>query len=332
MRLNTILLALMTVAASLSAQAQSITLRFGYGLAEDHPQGKGVKRFTELVAKKTGGKVNINSFSASQLGSDTEVAADARAGTLDIAAVSSAPLVSVQKEFALFDLPFLFANEHQADAVVDGPIGQAILDRLADKNLVGLCYWENGFRNMTNNVRPITKLEDLKGLKVRTMQNQVYMDSFNSLGATAVPLPFPSVYLALASHTVDGEENPYTIILSNKFYEVQKYLSITRHAYSPFVILVSKQTWDKLPADQQQALHSACKEAAVYERELNRSLNDELLEKLRKNGMEVNELSDAEVQRIRVTLKPVIVRFARQIDPALINQALQKIKEVSPAK
>src|SRR5262249_43311874 len=153
---------------------------------------------------------------------------------------------------ALWDTPFLFSNVTEADAVLDGPIGEKVMAKLQEKGLVGLVYWENGFRNLTNSKHPVNKLEDLNGIKLRVMQNNVFLDSFKTLGTNAVPLAFSELFTALETGTVDGQENPFNTILSSKFYEVQKYLTITNHVYSPWIVLASKKWWDQLSKAEQK--------------------------------------------------------------------------------
>ena len=198
------------------AEAQERKLKFGYSVHETNPLGKGATRFSELVAEKSGQKIVVKNYPATQLGSETQMISATQGGVQEIVGVSSAPLVGLVEEFALFDLPFFFANAKEADAVVDGPVGRQLLDKLGDKGLIGLCFWENGFRHVTNSKQPISKPEDIEGLKLRTMQNPVYIDAFNTLGANAVPMPWPEVYTALETGAIDAQENPFSIVFANK--------------------------------------------------------------------------------------------------------------------
>lgn len=211
-------------------------------------------------------------------------------------------LVGITKEMALWDTPFLFDDTRQADTILDGPIGQKVLDRLKDKGLVGLTYWENGFRQLTNSIRPVATLEDLADLKLRVMQNNVYLDSFKTLGANAIPLPFSELYSALENNIIDGQENPYDIILSSKFYAVQKYLSITNHIYSPWVVLVSKKWWDGLNATEQKVLLDAARASRDFERQDTRNESVRTLADLQAKGLVVNKLPASEVARMREKL------------------------------
>ena len=214
---------LLFAAAQAGAQVNEHSIKFGYGTPSEHPIGQGATKFAELVGQKSNGKIKIRNYPASALGADMQMVSATQGGVQEVVAVSSAPLVGIVKDFGLFDFPFLFANEKEADAVLDGPVGRKLLDKLADKGIVGLCYFENGFRNVTNSKRPITKMEDIAGLKLRTLQSPVYIETFNTLGANAVPMPFPEVYQALESKAIDAQENPYANIHASKYYEVQKY-------------------------------------------------------------------------------------------------------------
>jgi TRAP-type transport system periplasmic protein len=313
----------------LQASAQDARVaKFGYGIAEDHPLGQGALKFAQAVEQRSGGKLKVKTYAANVLGSETAMVSSTQGGVQEIVGTSSAPLVGIVKEFALFDLPFLFANEAEADAVLDGPVGRSLLDKLQGKGLYGLCYWETGFRNVTNSKRPIAKAEDLKGLKLRTMQNPVYIEAFNTLGANAVPMPFTELYTALETKAVDGQENPYGIIYANKMHEVQRYLSATRHAYSPFVVMVSQKYWDKLAADDRKVMQDACIEAGTYQRKLNRDANQKILEQMKAAGIQFNELPPAEVARLRQELQPVVDKFSKQIGEETVRQTMAEIDKV----
>ena len=288
--------------APLAALAQDIKprlIRFGYGLNEQSNQGRAAKFFAEAVEKNSGGKMKVRAIGAAALGPDTQMQQALVGGAQEMMVGSTATLVGITKEMALWDTPFLFGNAKEADAVLDGPIGQKVMDKLQDKGLVGLAYWENGFRNLTNTKRPVARLEDLSGIKLRVMQNNVYLDSFKLLGANAVPLPFSELFSALETNTVDGQENPFNTILSSKFYEVQKYLSITNHVYSPWVVLVSKKWWDQLSKDEHKVLLDAAKASRDFERKDTREEAVKALADLKAKGMQINEVSAAESGRMR---------------------------------
>jgi TRAP-type transport system periplasmic protein len=291
-----------------AAVAQDIKprlIRFGYGLNEQSNQGRAVKMFADAVEKNSGGKMKVRSIGSAALGSDVQMQAALAGGAQEMMVGSTATLVGTVKEMALWDTPFLFNNTREADAILDGPLGQKVIDKLPAKGLVGLVYWENGFRNLTNNKRPVTKMEDLDGIKLRVMQNNIYLDSFKSLGANAIPLPFSELFSALETKTVDGQENPYNTILSSKFFEVQKYLSITNHVYSPWIVLVSKKWWDGLSAAEQKILMDAAKASRDFERKDTRAEGEKALTELKAKGMQINEVSAPEAARMRERLAKI---------------------------
>jgi tripartite ATP-independent transporter DctP family solute receptor len=226
------------------------------------------------------------------------------------------------------DLPFLFGNGREADAIVDGPIGKQLRDKLTDKGLIGLGYWELGFRSLTNSRHPVAKLQDFKGLKIRVVQSPIYIDLFNTLGANAVPRPFPELYSALEQRAVDGQENPLKSIELSKFHEVQPHLSLTRHIYSPLSVLIGKKTWDKLSADEQKLIQDALTESQAYQRQFARAEDDKALAML-KTHMKVAELPPAEVAKARPVLsyrsiRTNGIRVANFIKPVSVEHRVSR--------
>jgi TRAP-type transport system periplasmic protein len=305
--------ALLAPLASQAADIKPRLIRFGYGLNEQSNQGRAAKFFAEQVEKASGGKMKVRAIGAAALGPDTQMQQALIGGAQEMMVGSTATLVGITKEMALWDTPFLFNNTKEADAILDGPIGTKVIDKLQPKGLVGLAYWENGFRNLTNSKRPVTKMEDLDGIKLRVMQNNVYLDSFRSLGANAIPLPFSELFSALETKTVDGQENPYNTILSSKFYEVQKYLSVTNHVYSPWIVLVSKKWWDGLSKDEQKILSDAAKASRDFERKDTRDEGAKALADLKSKGMQINELPASEAGRMRDKLTKVNATIATDV-------------------
>ena len=292
------------LSASFSALAQDIKprlIRFGYGLNEASNQGRAAKVFADAVAKASGGKMKVRAIGAAALGPDTQMQQALIGGAQEMMVGSTATLVGITKEMALWDTPFLISNTKEADTLLDGPVGDKIKDKLQEKGLVGLVYWENGFRNLTNSKRPVTKVEDMDGIKLRVMQNNVFLDSFKTLGANAIPMAFSELFGALETKTVDGQENPYNTILSSKFYEVQKYLTVTNHVYSPWILLVSKKWWDTLSKAEQKVLMDAAKTSRDFERKDTREEASKAMADLKSKGMLVNELSPAEAARMRAS-------------------------------
>lgn len=319
---------LASIAAGAQAQVSERNIKFGYSVHETHPLGKGANKFAQLVAEKSGGKIKVKNYPSTQLGSETQMISATQGGVQDMVGVSSAPLVGIVKEFALFDLPFMFANEKEVDAVVDGPVGARLFDKLATKGVVGLCFWENGFRHVTNNKRPIAKADDFKGIKIRTMQNPVYVDMFNTLGANSVPMAWPEVYSALETKAIDGQENPFVIVSTNKINEVQKYLSVTKHGYSPYAVMVGAKLWDKLSPAERTIFKDSCTEARDYQRKLNREEDAKTVAELKARGMLINEVSPEAVAQMKQQLKPVTDKYTKEIGEDLVQQVHAEIDKV----
>jgi tripartite ATP-independent transporter DctP family solute receptor len=324
-----------TFTAPLAAQAQDIKprlIRFGYGLNENSNQGRAVKFFAEQVEKASGGKMRLRAVGAAALGPDTQMQQALIGGAQEMMVGSTATLVGITKEMALWDTPFLFNSAKEADAILDGPIGDKVRARLDEKGLVGLVYWENGFRNLTNSKRAVTKAEDLDGIKLRVMQNNVFLDSFKSLGANAVPMPFSELFSALETKAVDGQENPFNTILSSKFYEVQKYLTVTNHVYSPWIVLASKKWWDGLSKDEQKVLADAARASRDFERKDTREEAGRALADLKAKGMQVNELSPAETARMRDKLTRVNASIGVNVGMDLWNETQAALAKLRSAK
>lgn len=314
-------------AAPAFAQFQERTIKFTNGVNEDHPVGVGVKKMQEVLAAKSGGKLKIAAFWGGAAGNDLQATQALRAGTQEMVCTSSSPLVGIVKELGVFDLPFLFANEKEADAVLDGPAGVYFNKKLEEAGLVNLAYWENGFRNLTNSKKPVAKAEDFEGIKLRVMQNNIFLDTFRTLGTNAVPMAFPEVFTALETKTIDGQENPFVTIETSKFNEVQKYLSVTRHAYTPFLVLYSKKLWDQLSPQEQAVLREAAMEGQKVQRAANRTLNEKSLASLRTKGMQVNEISAAEQRRIVAKVQPVYEKNAATIGADAIKVVQDALKK-----
>ncbi len=323
------------LSASFAVAAQDIKprlIRFGYGLNEQSNQGRAVKVFADEVAKLSGGKMKVRAIGAAALGPDNQMQQALIGGAQEMMVGSTATLVGITKEMALWDTPFLISNVKEADTLLDGPIGDKVRNKLQEKGLVGLVYWENGFRNLTNSKRPVNKLEDMDGIKLRVMQNNVFLDSFKTLGANAVPLPFSELFTALETKTVDGQENPYNTILSSKFYEVQKYLTVTNHVYSPWIVLVSKKYWDGLSKAEQKVLLDAAKKSRDFERQDTRAEADKALADLKAKGMQVNELPAAEASRMREKLAAVNAGIAANVGEALWKEVQGAVAQARAAK
>ena len=294
--------------------------------APGHPVVVGCEKWAELIKAKSGGKMTLKVF-PSTLGGDVQVLSAVQGGTIDFAAMNSGILQGIQKEFAIFDLPFMFNSGSEADKVLDGPFGKKLGDLLPSKGLYSLAYMELGFRQITNNRRAITQASDIEGLKLRVIQAPIYIDTFTALGANPVPMSFSEVYTALESKIIDGQENPFSVIETSRFPEVQKYLAVSNHMYNPQSLIASKKKWDVLSKEEQDILASTALEARDWQRKNARALADKSLASLKKS-MEVTELPPAEVAKIREKLKPVIEKYSANVGADLVKELQAELEKV----
>jgi tripartite ATP-independent transporter DctP family solute receptor len=320
--LRLIAVALLLTLNAAHAQVQDRTFKFATQNPKGHPIVMGMEKFAEIVTAKSGGKIKVNQFPGGVLGGDAPNVSALQGGTIEIVSLNSGILASQAKEFGIYDFPFMFANPKEADAVVDGPFGKMLHQKLEAKGIVGLAYWELGCRNITNSRRPITKVEDISGLKLRVIPNAINVDWVKALGANPTPLAFPEVYAALEQKAIDGQENPATVINANKLYEVQKHMVLTNHQYNPQSVIFSKKIWDTLSNDEKRILSDAAVEATKFQRQASREQAGAALDNLKKSGMQVTELSPAEVAKFRDKMKPVIAKHSEVVGAETVS-ALQ---------
>ena len=310
------------------AQFQERNFRVSNGVSKEHPMGNGLAKMGACTLEKSGGKMKIQAFWDGSLGNDLTATQQVRTGSLDMVLTSTAPLTAIVPALGVFDLPFLFNDEKEADQVLDGKAGEWFAAKLPAIGAVNLAWWENGFRHTTNSRRPITKLEDFDGVKMRVMQNNIFLDTFKTLGSNAVPMAFSEVYSALETKTVDGQENPFTNIENMKFYEVQKYLTLTKHAYSPTLVLFSKKIWDTLSPQEQTTLRECALQGRDEQRRANRAMEARSVDNLKAKGMTVNEISPAEMQRIRERSSVIYERHAKAIGDEAITMVTSELKRI----
>lgn len=311
-----------------NAQVSERNIKFATQNPKGHPLVMGMEKFAEIVKTKSAGKIKVNLFPGGILGGDAPNVSALQGGTLEMITMNSGILASQVKEFAVFDFPFLFANSKEADAVVDGPFGKKMHAKLPEKGIIGLTYWELGFRNMTNNKRPINKVEDFAGLKIRVIPNPINLDWVKALGANPTPMAFPEVYGALESGALDGQENPFSVVQANKFNEVQKFLTVTNHVYNPQSVIISKKFWETLSADEKKLIGDAAVEAGQYERQVARDAAGTALAALKKAGMQVNELPAAELDKLRDKMRPVIAKYAVTVGQELVAEIQAELAKV----
>ncbi len=325
---------LLCITMNLEVQAQEVkerTLRFAFSLNKDHPVGIGAQKFSDLVAQKSSGKIKVTLFPGAVLGSDQQNMSAVRGGTLDFASMSPAILAGLNKELMILEFPFLFNNAQEVYAVSDGPVGTRLMNNLSAHGIMGLGIWDLGFRNVTNSKRPITKAEDLQGLKLRVISSPIYIELFNTLGVNPVPMSFGDVYTALEQKTIDGQENPVGVIENSKFAEVQKYMSMTRHVYTGMLFLMSKKTWDSMSATEHEIISEAAREAKDEQRKLSQTKETQSIEDLKKT-MQVNELTPAEIARLRQKTQPVVEKFTREVGEPLVQQVNSELARLRAPK
>ena len=305
------------------APAGPVTLKAAHSVAETHPYHLGLVKFKELVEERTDGAVVIELYSNAVLGDERACIEGLQLGTLDIAVSSTGPLGNFKKDFLVLDLPYLFKDVTHARTVLDSEIGQQLLDSLNDIGIVGAAFWENGFRNVTNSKRAINSLEDMKGLKLRTMENEVHMAAFKAFGVDPTPMAWSEVFTSLQTGALDGQENPIAIIHAQQLNTVQDYLAITNHVYSPSALLISKITMDKFDADTKEILIEAAKEAGAYERELLSSMEAQQLAELEEAGMTITR---PDLDEFIAAAQTIYVDYEDRFSEGLIDEILAMAK------
>lgn len=318
------LLAVLAAFPALSAPAGSapIVLKLGHVVATGHPYHYGATEFARLVEERTGGRVRIDVYPGGQLGPGEREEIEAlQLGGIDLVVTGTAVLANFLPDFSVMDLPFLFRDYRHVDAVLDGPVGADLLQRLnrANLNITGLSLWEQGFRYLTNSKRPINTPEDVRGLKIRVQENPIHVDSFNALGALATPMAWGGVYTALQQGVIDGQENPIPVLTSHKIYEVQRYLAMTGHFYAPAVIIINTGRFRSLPADVQEVLLKTARDVSQSERAVARRMEAEQVDELRRLGMQVTHPDKAAFQR---AMEPVYNKYRSRFGD-LIDRIIQ---------
>ncbi len=321
MRLSRIALSIVAAALAvlpaLPATAQQ-TLKMNISLAQNSSYGVAIDTFAREVEKRTNGRYKVQNFYAGALGAERESIEGVQLGTLDLTLTSTGPVPNFVPEIAILDIPFLFRDYQHARGVLDGPIGQEMLVKFEPKGIHALAWGENGFRHMTNNKRPVNAPDDLKGLKMRTMENPIHIQAYKQFGILPTPMAFTEVFTALQQGTVDGQENPLSVITAAKLDQVQKYMTLTGHVYSPAVILMNKGKWDALSPADKQAFNEAAKEAvkanrARIDEDEKRAVGD-----LRAKGMSV--VDNVDKAKFQASLAPVYADFAKRFGQENIDR------------
>lgn len=329
---RTALIALSALALGANLAHAEVKARIGHAMPETHPQAQAMNKFAELAGTYTNGNVKVSTYHSGVLGSDEKQLQAVQAGTQELYIGTLAPLSSKVKEVQIWDLPFMFANEKEVYAVLDGESSKMIFKSIEPSGLVGLTWTGMGFRNLSNSKRAVTKLEDVNGLKVRVMANPVALETWKTIGANAVPMAFAEVFPALEVKALDGQENPLVHMYANKMQEVQKFISLTNHVYTPVALVASKKFWDGLSAADKAGLQKAATEAGLLQRRLLDQADKDVLGKFKTAGVEVSPVPAAELARIQERVKPVVTKFAPVIGEEFVKKFYAEIDKARAAK
>ncbi|MDR1730911.1 MAG: TRAP transporter substrate-binding protein [Synergistaceae bacterium] len=303
-----------------AAFAADYTIRVGSINSEAHPDLVAMQEvFVPRVEKESGGKIKVELYPNGQLGGDREMSESVQLGTLQIAIPASSPLAGFDKRIQVLDLPYLFTSREAAFKALDGELGNKLNEYIAEKGLLNLGYQENGMRHVTNNKGPVKSPADLKGLKIRTMENPMHLAYFKELGANPTPMAWGELYTALQQGVVDAQENPYAMIVEGKFNEVQKYASETGHVFSVTLLLTNKKFIEGLPADLREIVVKAAKDTAIKQRELIAAEESSYKEQLEKAGMQTNELSAAEKKLFVEAAQKVYAQFEGELGKEIMD-------------
>ena len=330
--LKQIVVALALGALATGSALATVTGKVGHAMPESHPQAAAMNKFVEQAAKYTNNNVQLKAFHSAVLGSDEKQLQAVQAGTQEFYIGTLAPFSTRVKEVQVWDLPFMFANTKEVYALLDGASSKKIFKMLEPTGVVGLMWTGMGFRNLSNSKRPVTKLEDISGLKIRVMANPVALETWKTLGANAVPMAFSEVFTALEIKAIDGQENPLVHMYANKMQEVQKYISLSNHVYTPVALVVSKKFWDGLSDADKQGVQKAADEAKILQRQLLEAGDKEVIGKFGTAGVKVDAVAPAELAKIQDKVKPVVTKFAPQIGEDFIKEFYAEIDKARAAK
>jgi len=326
-RRASIALALGAMLLGATTAMAEVKAKIGHAMPDTHPQAVAMNKFAELVATYSNGNVKVQPFHSAMLGSDEKMLQAVQAGTQELYIGTLAPLSTRVKEVQVWDLPFLFQSEKEVYSVLDGPSSKKIFEKIAPSGLVGLTWTGMGFRNLSNSRRHVTKAEDVGGLKLRVMANPVALDTWKTIGANAVPMAFSEVFTALEVKALDGQENPLQHMWSNKMQEVQKYISLTNHVYTPVAMVASKKFWDSLSDSDKAAVQKAATEAGLLQRKLLDEGDKDVIEKFKAAGVSVDTVPPAELGKIQERVKPVVAKFKEQIGEDFVNAFIAEVEK-----
>lgn len=309
-----------------AASDEKFVIKAGHAASEDHFAQGSFEKFKELVEANSDGRITVEIYPNGQLGGEREMVEAVQLGNLTMAAPSSAVLTSFSPGMYLWDLPFLFDSPEIAHEVLDGEIGQEVLDDLSEVGITGLGYWENGFRHLMNSKKPVKTIADMDGLKMRTLESQQQIEAWNATGANATPIAFTELYSALQQGTVDAAEGPLALSYAQKFYEVQDHLTLTGHMYSPWPVIINQAFMEGLPEDLQKVVEEAALEARTVNRELSAEDESVSLDLLKEGGMEVVELSEEEKAKFTEAMKVVYPDIKDLAGEDIYNRLMEAVE------
>ncbi|WP_209125200.1 DctP family TRAP transporter solute-binding subunit [Alkalihalobacillus sp. BA299] len=309
-------------------QEEEYVLKIAAGtMSPEFSLAKTWRYYEEELEARSDGRINVELYISGELGGDRELSEAVQMGEIQMVAPSTGAITGFSSAFNIFDLPFLFKDRETAYTVLDGEPGKKVLGTLDEIGLKGLGYFENGFRNLTNDVKPIETAADIEGLSVRTMENDMHIEAWRSLGANPTPMSFEELYTALQQGTIDGQENPLGLIRDIKLFEVQSHLAMTNHVYSPYVILMHKGFYDSLPADLQLIVEEVTTDATEYNRGLTLEEEKDARETLEAEGMQITELPAEEIAKIQEKMEPIYDQFKDRIGEDLLMEFLSMTKQ-----
>jgi len=314
------------------AALAEVKAKIGHAMPDTHPQAAAMNKFAELATAYTKGNVKVQAYHSGVLGSDEKQLQAVQSGSQELYIGTLAPLSARVKEVQIWDLPFMFQNEREVYAVLDGASSKKIFEKIEPAGLVGLTWTGMGFRNLSNSKRSVTKLEDVAGLKIRVMANPVALETWKTIGANAVPMAFAEVFPALEIKALDGQENPLVHMYSNKMQEVQKFISVTNHVYTPVALVASKKFWDTLSPADKAGLQKAATEAGLLQRKLLEEGDVDVAVKFKAAGVTMNTVSPAELARIQDKVKPVVAKFAPIIGEDFVKGFYAEIESARAKK
>lgn len=325
---SAMLAAVIALPAQSQAEIREMRLRAGTSQSDQHPDYLGLKKLAEIVSEKSGGKMKISVAPGATLGTDVQMQANLQAGTQDIMTGSPVTMAGQIPEVSILDMPFVLRSTDEYDKVMDGPVGDRFNALMAEKGWIGLGFTSNGFRQTTSKTKPITKWEDFQGLKIRAIQNPMYLELFETLGANPTPLPVSEIYTALETGTVDAQENPLPQIVFMRLFEVQKYLSLTNHSLNSVVMLIGKPSWDKLNDEEKKIITDASREVTLFKRDLVKTRTNDWLQTVKDAGVTVNEITPEERERFAEKTKPVVEKFSGQLGKEFSDMYFAEVKKV----